>query len=243
MLVHGLVGSLDYFDPAARLRSDSVHALDLLGYGFHMQLDAGALTLSRQVDHVAAQIECCAAPPVWLLGHSMGGAIVMLLADRRPDLVRGIINVEGNFTRKDAFWSSRIMDMSAADWADEYDRMKTDVGDWLTRCNVAPTPQRISWANRILDHQPPETVRAMSRTLVEETSRPDYLAAVRRVIAHGIELHLIAGETSAANWDVPEFVKRAAASDATVEDAGHMMMLEAPAAFCETVERIVRKSG
>jgi len=164
------------------------------------------------------------------------------LADREPGLVRGIINVEGNFTRKDAFWSSHIMGMSEAAWCGEFAEMRTDIGAWLIQCHIEPTPQRVTWATGILNHQPPETVRAMSRALMEETCVPDFIDAVRRVVKGGIEIHLIAGEKSAAQWDVPAFVKRAAASYTTIENTGHLMMLEAPDAFCDTINKIVRTS-
>ncbi|MEE9334145.1 MAG: alpha/beta fold hydrolase [Granulosicoccaceae bacterium] len=35
----------------------------------------------------------------WLLGHSVGGAVVNMFAAQYPEQVAGIINVEGNFTK------------------------------------------------------------------------------------------------------------------------------------------------
>ena len=80
----------------------------------------------------------------------------------------------------------------------------------------------------------------MSRSLVDETFPPEYDAAVRRVIAQGVELHLIAGEKSAVSWNVPAFVRDAAASYHTIDRAGHLMMLEEPAAFCEAIHHSVQ---
>ncbi len=92
VLVHGLFGSLGYFHPQSRLSEHSVYAIDLLGYGAFRGEDPLRLGLARQVDHVASQIESLGAGRAWLVGHSLGGAIVMLLADRRPDLAFGLIN-------------------------------------------------------------------------------------------------------------------------------------------------------
>ncbi len=239
VLVHGLIGSLGYFHPQSRLSEHSVHAIDLLGYGAFRGEDPLKLGLTRQVDHVASQIESLGAGRAWLVGHSLGGAIVMLLADKRPDLVCGLINVEGNFTRKDAFWSSRIMKLTPAQWRTEYRAMRTDIPAWLAKCAIDPTPQRIKWATAIFDHQCPETIHAVSEALVGATAAPEFLETVRRIVDRGIPLHLIAGRRSLAQWDVPEFVRRAAVSLEVIEDAGHLMMLERPDAFCDAVARVL----
>lgn len=239
VLVHGLFGALGYFHPEPRLSEHSVHAIDLLGYGSFRGEDPLSLGLTRQVDHVASEIESLGAGRAWLAGHSLGGAIVMLLADKRPDLVRGLINVEGNFTRKDAFWSSRIMKLTPAQWRTEYGAMRADIPTWLAKCAIDPTPQRIEWATEMLDHQCSETIHAVSEALVDATAAPEFLEAVRRVVDRQLPLHLIAGRRSLAQWDVPEFVRRAAISLEVIEDAGHLMMLERPDAFCDALARVL----
>ena len=239
VLVHGLIGSLGYFHPESRLSDHSVHAIDLLGYGAFRGEDSLLLGLTRQVDHVASRIESLAAGRAWLVGHSLGGAIVMLLADKRPDLVRGLINVEGNFTRKDAFWSSRIMKLTPAQWRMEYRAMRADIPTWLTKCAIDPTPQRIEWAAAMLDHQRPETIHAVSEALVSATAAPEFLDTVRRIVDRELPLHLIAGRRSLAQWDVPDFVRRAAISLDVIEDAGHLMMLERPDAFCDAIAHVL----
>ena len=118
LLIHGMAGSLDYFDPAARITNGNVHTFDLLGYGTLRDVSPDRLALQAQGEHVVSYLETDCRTPAWLLGHSMGGAVVMLMADQRPELVAGIINVEGNFTLKDAFWSSKIIAKSPDEWAE-----------------------------------------------------------------------------------------------------------------------------
>jgi len=240
-MINGLVGSLVYFDPAGRISAARVVACDLLGYGRLRDVPLENMTLQTQVDHVAGQIEALNAGRVWVLAHSMGGAIAMLLADQRPELIRGMINVEGNFTLKDTFWSAKIAAMSADEWADKYRQMQGDIPGWLTQCGIEPTPQkRIEWGTHLLEHQPASTVHAVSRVIVKETSQPGYLEAVRRVVDRGLPIHLIAGEHSAAAWDVPGFVRKAAASDTVIGDAGHVMMLERPDEFCRVIDNLLQ---
>ena len=126
-MIHGLVGSLDYFKPTERTTQARVYTYDLLGYGKWKDVPPSRLTLDTQVDHVTRSIVELTDHPVWLLGHSMGGAIVMLLADRHPGLVRGVINVEGNFTLKDAFWSSKIIAQPLTQWEHKYHTMRSDI--------------------------------------------------------------------------------------------------------------------
>ena len=239
LLIHGLIGSLRYFDPADRLPRVAVVAPDLLGYGAHRDEPAAALTLAGQAAHVQRVLAALSAPRVWLLGHSMGGAVAMLVADALPNRVAGLINVEGNFTLADAFWSRRVAAESPADWADRWQSYQADVRAWLDRLAIAPTAANLAAATHVLGHQPAETVQAMSRALMRETATSGYTATVERVAASGIPLHLIAGERSAAAWDVPVCVRSAARSDHVIPGTGHLMMLEAPAAFCALVAGIL----
>jgi pimeloyl-ACP methyl ester carboxylesterase len=165
--------------------------------------------------------------------------VAMLVTDQRPELVQGIINVEGNFTLKDAFWASKIVIKLPGEWAEEYRQMVQDVPATVATWHIEPCPQRIEWLTRILAFQPPRTVYAMSRAIIAETGDPGYLEMARRVVESGMAIHLIAGARSATAWDVPDFVRAAARSYTEIADAGHLMMLEQPAAFCRTVDSIL----
>lgn len=236
VMIHGLVGSLRYFAPEQRITAARIAAWELLGYGSLRDIAADRLTLSAQVDYLADCISGRTDRPVWVLGHSMGGALAMLLADRFPALVAGIINVEGNFTVKDAFWSASIRARTLAAWEARYEAMMRDVPGWLAECGVTPSPLRVAWTEHILAWQPARTVHAMSAALVDETEDPGYLQAVRRVLERGVPVHLIAGGKSAANWDVPDFVRATARSYVELPGVGHLMMLEQPDVFCRVVE-------
>ncbi len=243
VLIHGLIGSLDYFDPAGRIARADVRTCDLLGYGSRRELSEARLSLSAQVDHVSGFIASLPETPVWLLGHSMGGAIAMLVARRRRDLLSGVINVEGNFTLEDAFWSGRIIKQGIEEWEREYRAMQADVSGWLKRCGVAPDPEHTHLARQILEWQSARTVYAMSQALVEETGDPSYTKEVRGVIEPGLPIHLIAGARSAAGWDVPGFVRAAARSYTELPGTGHLMMLEDPEGFCRIVDRILPEAN
>ena len=88
--VHGLGGSAtNWTDLAAQLSpfADGI-AVDLPGFGFSEPPPDFDFTLDAHAAVVADYIEGLAAGPVHLLGNSMGGAVALLLAARRPELVR-----------------------------------------------------------------------------------------------------------------------------------------------------------
>jgi len=238
IMLHGIVGSLRYFNPAGRIASAVVHTPDLLGYGRWQEVDPAKLTLAAQAEHAATEIEKLQVGSVWVLGHSMGGAVAFYLARGWPQLVSGMINVEGNFTEKDAFWSRRIAGGSLESWEAQYEAMRADVSAWAVKCGLEPTPRAVKWCRQILENQPAVTVYAMAHALVTEAVGPGYAQLVREVIATGLPLHLIAGAKSVDAWDVHNDVRQAALSFTVQPNAGHLMMLEAPEEFCRIVDGV-----
>lgn len=240
VLIHGLLGSGSYYDPQALLPGLDVRTPDLLGYGSNRSIDEG-IGLHAQATEIARVLREEVGRPAWLLGHSVGGAVMMLAAGQVPELVAGLVSVEGNFTLKDAFWCARIAAMPEAEWAAEYGAMEDDPAAWLERIGIEASDMRIAWARDILSNQPVETIQAMARSVVDVTGQPSYLEGVRRVLGSGVPLYLLGGELSAAGWDIPEWVLALASKSLVQSGAGHMMMLEDPAAFCGIVGDIVRK--
>ena len=72
-------------------------------------------TIDRQVDDLASVITGLAAGPCVLTGHSWGGALVQLLAFRRPELVTGLVLVDPGHEEMDSLlprpirWGWRVM--------------------------------------------------------------------------------------------------------------------------------------
>lgn len=206
-------------------------APDLLGYGSQQGVRS-PITLPAQVEYLhdvlaAERIE----EPVHLAGHSIGGAVAMLFANRYPSLVRSVISIEGNFTLRDAFWSkqmaeSKLPDLERVLLADQH-----DPNAWLARSGVTPSAERTRVALSHLTNQPASTMHAMAQSVVELTAAPEYLHAVRSVIERGTPVHLLAGERSRDAWDVPDFVLAGARSMSVVPNTGHLITIESPREF------------
>jgi pimeloyl-ACP methyl ester carboxylesterase len=161
--------------------------------------------------------------------------VAVLLAHRHPEVALSVIDVEGNFTLKDAFWSAKIAQMEAEALLESY---RADPAGWLSRNGIEPTDERVAAASAGLHAQPASTVQAMARSVVETTAQPQYLDQVREILDRGTPFHLVAGERSRDGWDVPDFVAARAASLTIQPGAGHMMMLENPAEFFQIVARL-----
>jgi pimeloyl-ACP methyl ester carboxylesterase len=126
--IHGLGEWSLSFDPLAAHAAFAgfSHVLpDLPGYGRSPWPDAPD-DLERLADRLAAWIG--ARRPA-LIGHSMGGVLATLVAERVP--VRAVVNVDGNLSRGDCTFSARAAAFSHDDFvaggfaairADTYER-------------------------------------------------------------------------------------------------------------------------
>jgi pimeloyl-ACP methyl ester carboxylesterase len=124
VLVHGYTGSSHDFalqvDSLAENRR--VVVLDQRGHG--LSTKTGTLegySVEQLSRDLAAFLEAVGGGPVDLLGHSMGGRVVMTMAVQRPDLVRSLI----------------LMDTSAWSFQPDDEKIRTMVWDYITAFDPA----------------------------------------------------------------------------------------------------------
>jgi lipase len=231
VLVHGLIGALADTRTVSLLRPASVVCPDLLGYGPEADTNPGRITIDSQVQYVRATMDYTTSDArIHLVGHSVGGVIAMVFAHRFPDRVASVVNVEGNFTLADAFWSAQLARKTPREVSDLLNADRNDPARWLRDGGVEPTDEHIRSAAEALAYQPATTIHAMARAVVEFTGRPGYEPLLREVFQR-TPVHLVAGARSGPGWNVPEWALAAAASYTEIPNTGHMVMLEAPQAF------------
>jgi pimeloyl-ACP methyl ester carboxylesterase len=90
LFVHGLGGaSTNWTDYAGLLRGAlAIESIDLPGFGRSGPALDDRYTLQAHANTVIAYLELSGRGPVHLVGNSMGGAISLMVASQRPDLVR-----------------------------------------------------------------------------------------------------------------------------------------------------------
>ncbi len=100
VFVHGLGGdsATTWSGLAPRLEPTGRRSLlvDLLGHGRSDAPGEFGYTLAEHADTVADVVDSAVGEGVDVVGHSMGGAVAIVLAARRPDLVRSLLLVEPN---------------------------------------------------------------------------------------------------------------------------------------------------
>ncbi|MBL1080161.1 alpha/beta fold hydrolase [Nocardia sp. 2] len=102
VLLHGLAGSTDWWDPVLpALRDFYVIRVDLLGHGGSAKPATGYGT-AEQARRVGAVLDHLGIRRATVIGHSTGGLIATSLAEQRRDLVTAITLIDTG-PRADAF--------------------------------------------------------------------------------------------------------------------------------------------
>ncbi len=99
VLVHGLASNARLWDGVAERLADLGHAsiaVDQRGHGESSKPERG-YDFQTVTDDLAAVIEQALGRPAILAGQSWGGNVVVEFARRHPDLVSGIVCVDGGF--------------------------------------------------------------------------------------------------------------------------------------------------
>src|SRR6266516_934411 len=102
-LVPGLFGAAFTFRkviPLLAAQGFRPIVIEALGTGFSSRPPKADYSLAAQSHRLAAVLDSLGAGPVLVLAHSLGAAIAFRLAIDRPDLVRGIVSLEGGPTEE-----------------------------------------------------------------------------------------------------------------------------------------------
>jgi len=92
ILVHGNTGSSRWWSQVMDMAGYRMIAPDLPNFGRSDQLDVADIDV--YADHLAGFISALGLETPIVVGHSLGGAVVMSMAARRPELAKAIVLVD-----------------------------------------------------------------------------------------------------------------------------------------------------
>jgi pimeloyl-ACP methyl ester carboxylesterase len=101
VLIPGLFGSAFGFRTLVPLLNAAGYrtiVVEPLGIGSSARPEKANYSLAAQADRIAAVLDTLHVRDALIVGHSIGGAEALRLAYRRPDVVKGLVTIEGGPT-------------------------------------------------------------------------------------------------------------------------------------------------
>ncbi len=204
---------------------------DLPGYG-RSAWPSKPASLPDQASHIAGWLNARGEPPVVVVGHSMGGVLGLLMADRHPSCVRALMDVDGNVTIDDCRYSG-----AAARWdlenflASGFDHMREEI----YRDGLDDAAHRGYYASlRLAD---PRVFHQHARDLVALSAAGDL---ARRLAATPMPSRYMAGEPHGASPRSVEALKAAGVPRSTVTPSGHWPFIDQPDAFAHLLGQFLK---
>jgi pimeloyl-ACP methyl ester carboxylesterase len=230
VFVHGLGESGLCFEPVVRhprLQPWRRYVVDLPGYG--RSAWAAPISLEGLADHLAAWMRAAhPGEPFIPVGHSMGGVVALLLAERHPDLLDGVIDVDGNKSLGDCTFSSQAACQSLGPFENGgFDALRSKV----YAAGGRDMAQRGYYASlRFCD---PRAFHRHSVELVERSGREDL---AMRLASLSLPKLYVAGQPGGACARSMELLREAEVPHIAIAPSGHWPFLDQPDAFVAALE-------
>jgi pimeloyl-ACP methyl ester carboxylesterase len=119
--IHGYGSSKDFFRHAftvPSLKQYSLIALDLIGFGESSKPENFNYQMSNQASVILQAINSLKISKFHVVTHSMGGIVGLEMINQSPPQVLSFINLEGNLTIEDCFFSGKIVEHSFDEFKD-----------------------------------------------------------------------------------------------------------------------------
>ncbi len=206
------------------------YVVDLPGYGRSAWGDP--VSLAGLADHLAAWMRAeLPSAPVVAVGHSMGGVVALLLAERHPDLLVGVVDVDGNKSLGDCTFSSQ----AACQPLDAFENGGFD--ELRSRVYVAgarDVAQRGYYASlRLCD---PKSFHRHSVELVEMSGREDLAT---RLASLPVRKVYVAGQPGGACSRSMDLLREAKVPCVAITPSGHWPFVDQPEAFVAALAKFL----
>ncbi|PJJ61013.1 alpha/beta fold hydrolase [Hymenobacter chitinivorans] len=236
LLLHGLMTSGRCWTELARALAADYDVImpDARGHG-ESGVPAAGYRYDDHAADIAGLIRALELPPVFLLGHSMGGMTAAVVASQAPALLRGLVLADPTF-------------LSPAMQQQVYE---SDVVEQHRRVLELPLEEVLADARRRHPHRPAETLALMARARLQTSPRafevltppnPDYRQLIGQLSVPGL---LVVGEqgvvSGAVAQELQELNPRLRVE--RIREAGHALHLDQPAPFATVVRAFLDSFG
>ena len=197
-------------------------AIDLPGHG-QSDRDVGEGDIAAFTDLVAGFLDARGMGPVHVIGHSLGGAVAIDLAHRRPDLVASLFLLAPAGVGKgiDPAFLSALTEMETLDQASAV------LGRLVMRRRLISPQMTTRALAQISEPGVRESLRKVAGNL--RGAHIDLADAVAGVAGRGIPVTVVWGAGDTVNPLTEDSAKALGAILHVVEDAGHLPHIESHA--------------
>jgi pimeloyl-ACP methyl ester carboxylesterase len=235
--MHGLGQSSRSLVPIAtheRLRGRRSLLIDFLGFGYSDKPGSFGYSLVEHAEVVIAVLDAVGISRCSLVGHSLGGAVAVEIAARRPELVSALVAAEANLDPGGGELSRAIAGQTEEEYVSRgYER---DVAAFRAAARTRPDAFSRAMLGMIQVASPIALYRT-SRALVE------LLAPTIHELLLGLEVprSFLVGElTRRSGVKLPsgedgEGLEGSDVGVIAVADAGHQMMFDNPDGFAAAI--------
>jgi pimeloyl-ACP methyl ester carboxylesterase len=227
LLLHSLGDTHDAWSGAfscEALATNTVIAPALPRAGVTTRADMRSLHLedvAAELIHLLRTMRDRSDGKLFVVGHSMGGVVATLIAERWPDEVAGVLNVEGNLTTADCGVVSAAIVASARGGLASLERALPAIANGLHRDGRASARY-----SRSLSATDP----GVALTTAEDLIRLSRAGLIGRRFAHLDCPHAyVSGDAVTASS--AELLRRCACPWVTIPGAGHWVMEDKPSQF------------
>lgn len=209
-------------------------APDIPGYG-RTAWPLAPLPLAEQADLMADLCSDLGTGPVIIAGHSMGGVVALLMAERHPSLVHGVVDIDGNKSPDDCTFSSQAADQDLMSFIEGgFDTLR----DKIYTAGVEEKAQRGYHAS--LCQADPATFHLNSSELVAMSEKRDMAT---RLAALNVPRVYIAGAPGGASEETRRLLEEARVTTLAITPAGHWPFLDQPEDFTAALLSYLREVG
>ncbi len=235
VFIHGLGCSKDFFKDVWKLpeyEKYTILAFDLLGFGNSSKPKDFSYTMEEHAELCKLAIEKLQIERIHLVGHSMGGAIGLLLIEKIRAKVISFTNLEGNLVGEDCTLSREAIRYSMEDFEKmAFQALKSEVR--RTKALLSSTTASKKLYYKWLSKTTPYSFYKSAESLVNWSDSGKLL---RMFIDLDISKHYVFGELNKNSAAVGML---ATVPKTQIPGSGHFMMVDNPQEFYQVLFRIL----